>query len=155
MQEPPGLSKKDRYALSFKFLRCISEIGNIQNCSAGFHCFMRHKTGNGESSRHPGMNRGQGVVICRFAKIVYQELVGCHMAIGQSVILFRQTGTLFCLNGRKAVPLSRIRTATELLLNTDFSLDEIAAKTGFCDAAHFSACFKKQIGNPPSVYRKG
>lgn len=49
----------------------------------------------------------------------------------------------------------RIRTATNLLLNTLLPLEEIAAKTGFCDAAHFSACFKKQTGTPPSFYRKG
>lgn len=53
------------------------------------------------------------------------------------------------------VILCRIRAATELLLNTDFPLEEIAVKTGFCDAAHFSACFKKQTGIPPSRYRKG
>ena len=50
---------------------------------------------------------------------------------------------------------SRIRAATELLLSTHLPLEEIAAKTGFCDAAHFSACFKKQTGTPPSYFRKG
>ena len=49
----------------------------------------------------------------------------------------------------------RIRTATEFLLHTDFPLEDIATKTGFCDAAHFSACFKKQTGIPPSRYRQG
>lgn len=49
----------------------------------------------------------------------------------------------------------RIQTATKFLLNTNLPLEEIAHRTGFCDAAHFSACFKKQTGSSPSRYRKG
>lgn len=49
---------------------------------------------------------------------------------------------------------TRIENARQLLLETDFSLDVIAARTGFCDAAHLSRSFKISVGFPPGALRK-
>ena len=44
--------------------------------------------------------------------------------------------------------------ATEFLKNTDFSVGDIAARLGFCDANYFSTAFKKAYGVSPLGYRK-
>lgn len=44
--------------------------------------------------------------------------------------------------------------AAHLLADTNMLVEEIAAALGFCTVAGFSTSFKKQIGIPPSEYRK-
>jgi AraC-like DNA-binding protein len=48
----------------------------------------------------------------------------------------------------------RVDVGVKLLLTTDMTLDEIAERTGFCSAAHFSRRCRALTGNPPSYYRK-
>jgi AraC family transcriptional regulator len=48
---------------------------------------------------------------------------------------------------------SRIATATELLLETDLALAEIALACGFADQSHFTHLFKRQKGLSPAAYR--
>ncbi len=48
----------------------------------------------------------------------------------------------------------RLTRASELLLNTDMSIYDIAARVGFKNPDHFSACFYKKNGIYPSAYRK-
>lgn len=48
----------------------------------------------------------------------------------------------------------RIEKAKTLLKNTDYSVDDIAGKTGFSSASYFSKCFKKQVGLSPLKYKK-
>ena len=47
----------------------------------------------------------------------------------------------------------RLEIAEGLLLNTNFSLGEIAEKCGFYDLSHFSKAFKRKRGLTPSEYR--
>ena len=47
----------------------------------------------------------------------------------------------------------RIDTAGNMLLNTGYSVSDIAVKTGFYDSAHFSRAFSKVHGISPSDYR--
>ena len=48
----------------------------------------------------------------------------------------------------------RIEVAEAMLKNTSFSVLDIAFKTGFYDAAHFSKVFAAKNGVSPAVYRK-
>ncbi|MCI8957248.1 MAG: AraC family transcriptional regulator [Eubacterium sp.] len=48
----------------------------------------------------------------------------------------------------------RISRAKELLTVTELSIEEIAISCGYSDALVFSKSFKKQMGVPPSVYRR-
>ena len=48
----------------------------------------------------------------------------------------------------------RIRHAKELLINTDYSISEIALMTGFGSGDYLSACFNKYDEIPPTDFRK-
>ncbi len=49
----------------------------------------------------------------------------------------------------------RLEAAAELLLmRRDFSVADIAERTGFYDGNYFARCFRKQFGITPSCYRK-
>lgn len=49
----------------------------------------------------------------------------------------------------------RIAKSTELLLNTDLTITEIAYETGFSGASFFAKTFKEMIGITPGQLRKG
>ena len=53
------------------------------------------------------------------------------------------------------IQTERINTACSLLLNTDLSVSDIAAQTGYDNFAYFSKAFRKHTGETPSSYRKG
>ncbi len=65
------------------------------------------------------------------------------------VVFFEQTGMHFteALTGR------RMKQAEALLVQTEESLDAIAAKTGFAGTSYFCTVFKKKHGRSPSAYR--
>lgn len=48
----------------------------------------------------------------------------------------------------------RVEKAIELMNDTTLSLDEIAARVGYADSAHFSRAFKRVKGIPPGQFRK-
>ncbi|HHW09752.1 MAG TPA: helix-turn-helix transcriptional regulator [Firmicutes bacterium] len=48
---------------------------------------------------------------------------------------------------------TRIKSAGQLLCESDLSVSEIAYKVGFTDPRHFSTMFKRMCGVSPSVYR--
>lgn len=55
----------------------------------------------------------------------------------------------------KYINHTRIEAAKHMLGNTALSVDEIANKTGFYDAAHFTKTFATEVGCTPNMYRKG
>jgi transcriptional regulator GlxA family with amidase domain len=48
----------------------------------------------------------------------------------------------------------RIFTATQLLIDTDYSVTEICARCGFPSPSYFSKMFKRYTGTTPSKYRR-
>ncbi len=48
----------------------------------------------------------------------------------------------------------RLRRATAMLEETDFTLDAIAEGCGFSDAAYFSRIFRRHMGQTPGDYRR-
>lgn len=48
----------------------------------------------------------------------------------------------------------RVEAASRMLIDTDKTITEIALDCGFCDHAHFSRTFSRQMNIPPSDYRK-
>ena len=61
---------------------------------------------------------------------------------------------LLCTPSRYYLQL-RLQRARELLLQTDLSLVEIAAQTGFVSSSHFSKSYKELYGYSPSAERRG
>ncbi len=49
---------------------------------------------------------------------------------------------------------ARIETAKRLLRSTNYTIDEIAYRTGFGNSAHFSRPFRQRAGCTPSEYRR-
>ncbi len=61
---------------------------------------------------------------------------------------------LLCTPSRYYLQL-RLQRARELLLQTDLSLVEIGAQTGFVSNSHFSKSYKELYGHSPSSERRG
>ena len=55
---------------------------------------------------------------------------------------------------RQYIMEHRIKSAQNLLKNTDKPIVKIAEDTGFYDTAHFSKCFSDAVGVSPTEYRK-
>ena len=47
----------------------------------------------------------------------------------------------------------RISMAKQLLVKTDYSIGDIAARIGIEDVAYFSSLFKKSTGKTPTAFR--
>ncbi len=60
---------------------------------------------------------------------------------------------LLCTPSRYYLQL-RLQRARELLLQTDMSLVEVAAQTGFVSNSHFSKSYKEFFGYAPSTERR-
>ncbi len=66
-------------------------------------------------------------------------------------LLFRNT-----LNSRpmEYIAKRRIQAAKELLTSSDYTVEEIAEKTGFCTASYFCKLFKRYEGITPSHFKR-
>lgn len=66
-----------------------------------------------------------------------------------STLILKYTG----LPLHQYVLTHKMNLAIVLLQSTNLSIGEVAAKVGMPDQKHFSKCFKKMIGYPPSLLR--
>ena len=55
---------------------------------------------------------------------------------------------------KRYLQLNRISCAKELLLQTDLTVSQIAAKCGFSDATAFIRAFRQETGRTPNAYRR-
>ena len=67
--------------------------------------------------------------------------------------LFRRMKSLIRQAPANYIKTIRLQKAKELLERADFTVSEIAFKTGFQTVSHFTKIFKMQYGVPPSVFR--
>jgi AraC-like DNA-binding protein len=68
--------------------------------------------------------------------------------------LFRRVKFLIRQAPAHHIKNMRLQRAKELLETTDLTVSEIAFKTGFQTASHFTKIFQKQYGILPSVFRR-
>ena len=68
--------------------------------------------------------------------------------------LFRRMKSLIRQAPANYIKSIRLQKAKEMLETTDFTISEIAYKTGFQTVSHFTKIFKKQYGIQPSVFRR-
>jgi AraC-like DNA-binding protein len=76
----------------------------------------------------------------------------CGLSLSGFHRFFRQQADVSPMHYLKRL---RLDEAAHLLLSTDLALEEIADRTGFANAFHFSREFKRGYGRPPSAYRLG
>lgn len=74
----------------------------------------------------------------------------CGYSESQFNRIFRQ---IIGISPRQYIRQNQIETAKELLLQSDFSLSEIAIQAGFYDASDFGKQFRKQENLTPRQYR--
>ena len=87
-----------------------------------------------------------------FHKDVSAKWVAAEVGVSRSTLdrLFR---SLIGHSVEKEIYQLRIALAEKLLRETDFSVNEIAAKTGFDRVEYFVRSFKKIYGDPPQKFR--
>jgi AraC-like DNA-binding protein len=68
--------------------------------------------------------------------------------------LFRRLKSLIRQAPAIYIKTIRLQRAKEMLETSDWTVSEIAYKTGFQTVSHFTKIFKKQYGIPPSVFRR-
>ncbi|MCR8655813.1 helix-turn-helix domain-containing protein [Paenibacillus endoradicis] len=102
------------------------------------------------------------VVICMIKAIQYMHnQIGSELnqndiayQVGMSRSYFSQCfKRFFGVSFGEVLRHLRIETAKQLLLNSQFSISEIANKIGFDDHKYFSRTFKTQLGVYPTEYR--
>lgn len=84
------------------------------------------------------------------AATVSEAARACHVSRTTLNRLFRETMGMSLARFRMRAHLVN---ATQRLLGTELSLDEIAKETGFTDASHLHRCFVKHYGKTPGQFR--
>ncbi|MCO8124520.1 AraC family transcriptional regulator [Stieleria sp. TO1_6] len=68
--------------------------------------------------------------------------------------LHRRFVELFGMNVQEFLAKTRIKAASDALVNTELSVGDISIKFGFCDQSAFTQQFKKHLGETPLKFRK-
>ncbi|MBT3272083.1 MAG: helix-turn-helix transcriptional regulator [Spirochaetales bacterium] len=75
--------------------------------------------------------------LCNYSVRRFQDLFRAHSGVSPSEYLAE----------------IRLEAAREHLINTNFTLREIAERTGYGNEYYFSRCFRKKYGQPPGAFR--
>ena len=69
-------------------------------------------------------------------------------------VLYKRFHACFNCTVSEYINSKRIEKSLDLLLKTEYSIEEISQKVGFLSTSYFSRTFKKQMGISPLKYRK-
>jgi len=67
---------------------------------------------------------------------------------------FRAFRCSFAESPRSYIQRCRVLRGQQLMLNSDFSLTQIALEIGMCDQAHFCRTFRRIVGINPNAWRR-
>lgn len=108
---------------------------------------------NGE---HPGESRvirlAKRYIAAHYQEDLTLEKVAAEVNLSRvyfSILFKRETGGNF----QRYVSQYRVEIAKELLKQAQYSINEIAERSGFQDGRYFAKVFKKHVGLAPSEYR--
>lgn len=69
-------------------------------------------------------------------------------------VIYKNFRKAFNMTVSEYINSKRIEKSLDLLLKTEYSIEEISQKVGFLSTSYFSRTFKKQMGISPLKYRK-
>ena len=67
---------------------------------------------------------------------------------------YNRTKAVMGISPNMYIQNERLRIASELLLEGEYTVAEVSTKVGFSDATYFYKCFKNKYGVAPSKYGK-
>ncbi len=73
--------------------------------------------------------------------------------LGRTTV-YNRTKSVMGVSPNVYIQNERLRIAAGMLLEGEYNVSEVSAKTGFSDATYFYKCFKNKYGIPPSKYGK-
>ena len=137
---------------------------------SGFYRLLVHLARSregAEAARGNGAKRGPGAVH-RTEPGIEAILRFCEANFGAPLSVPQLAARLFLTPGHFSEKFARevgvppktylrrlrVEKARQLLLETELSTTQIALRTGFGDAAHFSRAFRAATGEAPSLFRK-
>ena len=112
------------------------------------HVPLRHVVGRQSTKLVSAVELMESNIREPFSQVELAAYVG--LSRRQLQRLFRKY--LLCSPSQYYLQL-RLERARQLLFQTEFSIVEIAAQTGFVSSSHFSTTYKEQYGNTPSTER--
>ncbi len=81
------------------------------------------------------------------------SLMASNIGMSHSV-LYRKIMALTGQNINEFIKSVKLARASQLILDSDYSINEISDMTGFSNSKYFSTCFKKKYKVTPSSYKK-
>lgn len=75
------------------------------------------------------------------------------MAVGRT-ILYRKINNITGMSIKEFIMDVRLKRAVQYLKESEYTISEISAMTGFVNPKYFSICFRRRFGLPPSEFRK-
>nr|WP_143404167.1 two-component regulator propeller domain-containing protein [Gaetbulibacter sp. 4G1] len=81
------------------------------------------------------------------------SLMASNIGMSHSV-LYRKIMALTGQNINEFIKSVKLARASQLILDSDYSINEISDMTGFSNSKYFSTCFKKKYNVTPSSYKK-
>lgn len=108
-----------------------------------------------------GVMKGEKVFLNHFNAIIEKNISNesfsiqdiCNELGISRVQLYRKLKPLLAVSANDHITNMRIEKAKYYLKNEDFSISEIAYKTGFSSATYFSTAFKKVTGETPKDFK--
>ncbi|MCM1197342.1 MAG: response regulator [Clostridium sp.] len=76
------------------------------------------------------------------------------MAVGRT-ILYRKINDITGMSIKEFIMDVRLKRAAQLLKESEYTISEISAMTGFVNPKYFSICFRRHFEISPSEFRKG
>lgn len=132
----------------------LSRIGNLLKSRI---LLKEHYLETGESAARPQEND----FLARFRAVVRENLADENLSVEQigsalglsRVQLYRKVKALTGYSPVELIRITRLKTAEQLLKNSDKTIAEIAYAVGFGTPSYFSKCFKELFGRQPGERR--
>lgn len=129
-------------------------LAGYVNLLLGYISFADLRTLQGETNETDDIQRAMIFIHNNYKSDLHPEQVSEYIGWGYSRFrkaFLQQTG----ITPYQYIQDMRIKQSKHLLLNTRMALKEIAYEVGFSSPDYFSTAFRRIVGVPPLLFRKG